>query len=358
MNRRTAYQAPLLAIIACAMISEQSIARADVFQAEEPPAAHAERAERALTGGIGAVEDFVEVFTLDSAAKDETKGIYGLNLSHYDPQCFNETTRKEDCSCTGLDYKKLSENVKFVWLKASDGSSSTFKKSYKDPKFEAHWKALRAARPDLHIGAYHFLRPEVSADGSANRPAEESGNAQADNFLEQYTLISSADKPRMPIVVDFEDSHVVCKSGSKCEDDWDLRDADSSLKILITWLEKVETATGVRPMIYTRKGWMEEHQPTATAVISAKYKYWLSLYPKKQQSWNTIFQAKPFRMPALPKGASYGATGGQYNDKHIWQFSESGAVGPAAASCGAGRLYVDMSWFPGDQSSFDKQFGK
>jgi GH25 family lysozyme M1 (1,4-beta-N-acetylmuramidase) len=224
--------------------------------------------------------------------------------------------------------------------------------------FQTHWTRLRAARPDLHIGAYHFLRPEISADGSANRPPEESGDEQADLFLTQYRLIASTDKPRMPIVVDFEDSHVVCKAGSACEDDWDLRDADSSLKILITWLEKVEAATGVRPMIYTRKGWLEQHQPAATSVLSAKYKYWLSLYPKHQESWNDIFQGKPFRMPALPKGAKYNSVGSQYSDKHIWQYSESGAVSPAAASCGAGRLYVDMSWFPGDQTSFDQQFGR
>jgi hypothetical protein len=162
----------------------------------------------------------------------------------------------------------------------------------------------------------------------------------------------------MPIVVDFEDSHIICKRGTHCDDDWDLRDAESSLKILTTWLERVERETGVRPMIYTRKNWLEQHQPTATAMLNGKYKYWLSQYPLRQQNWNAMFSAKPFRMPSLPKGATYSGAGGQYADKHIWQFSESAAVDPAAASCGAGRLYVDMSWFPGDEASFEQQFGR
>ena len=67
----------------------------------------------------------------------------GIDLSHHN-------------KLTSSDWEQLeSRNIKFVYLKVSEGAS------YKDPMRFKHYN--RAVQHGMHVGTYHFFRDNVSA---------------------------------------------------------------------------------------------------------------------------------------------------------------------------------------------------
>ena len=120
-----------------------------------------------------------------------------------------------------IDMRKLSEeNVSFVYIKATEGSS------YQDARFQENWK--NAHDCGLPAGAYHFF----SFDSS--------GQTQAQNYIDTVGKLKGDLIP----VVDFE------YYGDKEKNPPDKEKVLSELHTLLDILEK---EYGVKPMIYTLK---------------------------------------------------------------------------------------------------------
>ena len=123
-----------------------------------------------------------------------------------------------------IDMRKLSEeNVSFVYIKATEGSS------YQDARFQENWK--NAHDCGLPAGAYHFF----SFDSS--------GQTQAQNYIDTVGKLKGDLIP----VVDFE------YYGDKEKNPPDKEKVLSELHTLLDILEK---EYGVKPMIYTLKNHM------------------------------------------------------------------------------------------------------
>ncbi len=163
----------------------------------------------------------------------------------------------------------------FAFMKATDGIT------YVDPEFATNWSGARAA--GLLRGAYHFY--ETNDDPTA----------QAENFLKAVQL----EPGDLPPVVDIERT----KSGQS---------ASQIVQDLQTWLDKVEQATGLVPIIYTGPGYWDSLGTSAFG----HYPLWIAEYGVQS--------------PKLPNGWARWT---------FWQFSESGTV--------AGISPVDQDVFNG-----------
>ncbi|GAB3539848.1 hypothetical protein GCM10027443_36910 [Pontibacter brevis] len=125
--------------------------------------------------------------------------VYGVDVSHY---------QKE------IDWQQVRENeVTFAFVKATEG------RSLKDKQFQDNWDGAGAA--GIARGAYHFYLPYIKPE------------LQAENFISTVKL-SVGD---LPPVLDVE------VRGR--------RPVAQLRKDLKVWLEQVEKAYGVKPIIYT-----------------------------------------------------------------------------------------------------------
>ncbi|ARS34517.1 glycoside hydrolase family 25 protein [Pontibacter actiniarum] len=133
--------------------------------------------------------------------------VYGVDVSHY---------QKE------VDWQKVRENeVVFAFVKATEGVS------LKDRKYEENWAGAGAA--GIIRGAYHFYLPYLN-------PEE-----QAQHFVSSVQLQSGD----LPPVLDVE------VRGRK-----PVAQLRQDLKV---WLEKVENAYGIKPIIYTNFKFYEDY---------------------------------------------------------------------------------------------------
>lgn len=120
-----------------------------------------------------------------------------------------------------IDMEKLKEqNIAFIYIKATEGSSS------QDDRFAENWK--NAEEASLLSGAYHFF----SYDSE--------GKTQAENFIK---TVGKDIKDRLIPVVDVE------YYGDKEKNPPVKEDVRRELK---TYLSVIENEYGVKPMIYTR----------------------------------------------------------------------------------------------------------
>lgn len=106
------------------------------------------------------------------------------------------------------DWNKIDTNIKFVFIKSTEG------KSFKDPKFDSNWK--NAKKHGFIRGAYHFFSPNISAE------------EQFLNFKNNVKL----SKGDLPPVVDVE-----------------VRDID--MNEVNKWIKLVEDHYGIKPIIYS-----------------------------------------------------------------------------------------------------------
>jgi len=164
----------------------------------------------------------------------------------------------------------------FAFMKATDGIT------YTDPEFATNWSGARAA--NLLRGAYHFY--ETNDDPTA----------QAQNFLSAVQL----EPGDLPPVVDIERT----KSGES---------ASQIVKDLQTWLDVVEQATGLVPIIYTSNGYWNSLGTSAFG----RYPVWIAEYGVDS--------------PTVPAG---------WTSWTFWQSSESGTVSGISGS-------VDLDVFQG-----------
>ncbi len=196
--------------------------------------------------------------------------IHGIDVSRYQQKIDWHEVRNMEVEGIRLG---------FVFIKATEG------KRIKDHHFNRNWREARANR--MVRGAYHYFHPSVDAA------------AQATHFIRRVTL-----KPGdLPPVLDIEETNGVSRSA-----------LIASVKI---WLEKVEAAYGVKPILYTG---------------SHFYETWLAGHFDAYPLWIAHYETQRPRI-----GRSW----------HFWQHSESGKVSGIQGN-------VDFNVFNGDSAAFKR----
>lgn len=178
--------------------------------------------------------------------------------------------------------------IAFAYAKTSDGGTGS------DQKFATNWAGMKAA--GIPRGAYHFFRPATSAE------------AQADHFVQLVGALAPGDLPPM---LDLEETKT-----ATAPEQWDAVAVDARVPLVLTWLERVEAALGLRPILYTRRGFVQTYFPDPGQLTD--YLLWVAHYTGKPA-------------PDVPAG---------WQDWTFWQFSETGTVPGIAGS-------VDLDRFNG-----------
>lgn len=196
---------------------------------------------------------------------DEKNSTIGVDVSSYQ---------------ANINMSKLKEqNIKFIYIKATEGSKT------KDGKFTENWKNAKNA--ELLSGAYHFF----SYDSE--------GKTQAENFIK---TVGKDIKGRLIPAVDVE------YYGDKEQNPPSKEDAVRELKV---FLEMIEKAYGIKPLIYTRT---EIYDKYIKGEFD-KYKKWISSF-YTPLSWN--YRDDWYIWQYLNKGELEGYTGGEkYIDLNI-----------------------------------------
>lgn len=190
----------------------------------------------------------------------------------------------------GIDWPKVrATGQRFVIAKATEGIT------YKDPTFDDNWFGAKSA--GLLRGAYHFFRCNVDA------------RKQADYFIDYVRSVK--DDGEFPPVLDLETNDGMTK--------------DKIVPAVKVWLDRVETAFGKKPIIYSGQYFLQDYLVVAGGGPPAwakDYPLWLAQYPNQYQEG-----MKPF----LPRG---------WFNWTIWQYSDKGVVNGINAK-------VDMNIFNG-----------
>ena len=196
---------------------------------------------------------------------DEKNSTIGVDVSSYQ---------------ANINMNKLKEqNIKFIYIKATEGSSK------QDDKFAENWENSKQA--ELLSGAYHFF----SYDSE--------GKTQAENFIK---TVGTDIKGRLLPVVDVE------YYGDKEQNPPNKEDVIRELKIFLEMLEK---EYGVKPLIYTEADLYDKYLKGEFD----GYKKWMSsLYTPL--SWN--YKDDWYIWQYLNRGELEGYTGGEkYIDLNI-----------------------------------------
>ncbi len=152
----------------------------------------------------------------------------------------------------------------FAFIKATEGIT------YVDPMFAENWSGAKAA--GLLRGAYHFFE------------ANDDPQQQVENFLNTVTL----EPGDLPPVLDVESS----STSSQVP-------AATIVESIAAWLQAVEQATGLTPILYTDAS------------------YWNSLATEQFGGYPLWIAEYGVASPTLPQGWTSWA---------FWQFTESGTV--------------------------------
>lgn len=197
--------------------------------------------------------------------------INGLDVSHH----------QEDIIWSAV----VKAGMRFAYAKASEGIG------LQDSKFDDNWEGMKKA--GIIRGAYHFFHPAL--------PPEK----QVKNFLGVVGPLLPGD---LPPALDLEET-------GKDHDEWPSIPMASRLGMVMTWLKAVEAAVGIRPVIYTRAGWMKQFLPSAPGL--ADYPLWVASYRA-----NAVKPTVPANWKAWT----------------MWQFSEAGSVAGVKGPCDLNRF--------------------
>lgn len=112
--------------------------------------------------------------------------------------------------------------------------------------------------------------------------------------------------------------------GYVCDGWAELKTSEIIVK-LKDWLSTVAVASPRRPIIYTRSNYWRDMLGEAGFDLIKPYAIWLAQYPKDSSRWHDAHAANPWRMPDLPKSASYplGKFSDSYAAGHFWQFVQT-----------------------------------
>jgi lysozyme len=208
--------------------------------------------------------------------------VNGIDVSAYKPQ---------------VDWAKVrAQGVRFVFVKASQGIGIV------DTSFADHWDG--AKRAGLLRGAYHYL--VVGQDPVT----------QAALFVKTV----GNDKGELPPILDVEVKYNENASNNQI------------LAVTKIWLDKVEQATGRKPIVYSNYYYFRDHISApgtgAPPAWANNYPLWIAQYPYHYQDG---------MMPLQPNG---------WQDWKFWQYSEQGRLAGITEPNGAPAL-VDLDFFRG-----------
>jgi lysozyme len=180
----------------------------------------------------------------------------------------------------------------------SAGARFTFIKvsqaTWLDRDYTINWQNAKNA--GIPRGGFHFLDWAIKPE------------TQADFF----SGVLANDPGELQPVVDFENYGAV---------------PSNAQAILWAFLQRLEANMGVIPMIYT--GYYFWKEKGTLSLGWAKYPLWIAAYANK---------------PMIPA---------PWTDYKYWQYSETGD----GKKFGGEALGMDMDWYNGTQSDFDKEYG-
>jgi lysozyme len=213
---------------------------------------------------------------------------HGVDVSRYEPN---------------VDWRKLREQgFKFAIMKATESTNIV------DPLFATHWAGARAE--GILRGAYHYLH------------AGEDAGKQANLFISTV----GSDQGELPPIVDLEDAANEDQSNSKII---------ASCKAILDLIEK---SFGRKPIVYSRRNYMDQHMTiNGKAPDWAKdYDLWLAQYPYKFDPAMHPNVNMPSQPPGWTKGWKF------------WQYSEHGIVDGITDN--NRPTQVDLNWFNGTEA--------
>jgi lysozyme len=229
-------------------------------------------------------------------------GIYGIDVSHH-----NEDGK------TPIDWPKIAnQKVVFAYIKATQG------RRFFDNRFNGSWAAIGALQSQGHKiyrGAYHFLS------------AQDDPDKQVQNFLRAIGTLGPSD---LPPCLDVEWDLAKQPDGTK-RDKWDDFSEQQIVEKISAWIEKVEAATGKKPILYTAASWWNKHIPTSRKFVERQI--WVADYG----AW-----ALQRQTPRVPNNHNW----------VLWQFTDTGKPVQGGLS---GR--VDANVFKGKLTDFQRAFG-
>jgi GH25 family lysozyme M1 (1,4-beta-N-acetylmuramidase) len=309
-------------------------------------------------------------YKLTKEERDKFKGNFGINVSHYDfdintdrAECkTQEGYLKKKCSCS-MDWQGLvDQGLYYAYAKATDGESV-------DLSFQKFWTELEPLHEDrtIYRGAYHFLRPGVSAE------------KQAAAFLKAVGAVNGEKPLQLPPVLDVEwaskrmavgsDAYDNCPRNRRTQsgdvaicDMWYTKQPAEIVAMAKKWIEIVEAATGRPVAIYTNAGaWWDEVLGETGKDLAKSQPFWLSRYtqngPKYMKAWTSKGGSPKWGMPPLPNSIEYPQEA--YEKGHFWQFSEEARVPNRVYTCNGTRVSkpMELNFIPAKGSVFRKAFG-
>lgn len=222
-----------------------------------------------------------------------TQYAHGMDFSHHNVT-YPERPFKTD--------KALAKNVTFAWMKASDGYVINFAQENQFIDEEFTPSTLDAINANILVGAYHYF--------AANNTVQ----AQVDNFLGQLDTVTVQN---LPPVLDLEDA----PKGNVQE--YQGR--------VIEWLEKVEAATGVQPILYSAKYFYDDYLDMQG--INA-YPLWIANYTTREN-------------PLMP------------NSRQAWRFWQYSAdENKLGSEYGLWSTSVDLNRFIGNEGDLATDYSK
>jgi lysozyme len=202
--------------------------------------------------------------------------IEGIDVSHYQGQ---------------PDFARVYDAERsFIYLKCLDGIHGA------DATFTANRKAAHAGK--LLVGAYHFFRPTQDA------------GAQADAFC---AIVGSIQPGELPPMLDIEEA-----PANGVTDTWPSLVLTDRLAAIARFIQDVETGLGVRPILYTRRGFW--NTMLAGSAEFAACQLWLAEYR---------VPAGDSDAPHLPQG---------FTSWTFWQYSGTGACDGVQGQCDLDRF--------------------
>lgn len=153
--------------------------------------------------------------------------IHGIDISHHQERIdWGEVRRM----------KIRGDSISFVFMKATEGAFHI------DPVFKENWE--KAHKNNLVCGAYHYFKPKTNV------------KLQASIFRNIVKL----KKGDLPPVLDVEESQGLSKK--------------ELLKKVNQWLKMIETAYGVKPLIYTNISFYNQYFSSDFD----QYPFWIAHY--------------------------------------------------------------------------------
>lgn len=180
--------------------------------------------------------------------------------------------------------------LSFCFVRATVGAQTI------DSAFSANWNGVQDA--GLIRGPYHFFWPLADP------------KQQADNFIQTVGALQSGD---LSPALDLEEAF---PKGSPQQDVWTEISAAQRLPMIQDWLNRVEQALGVTPIIYTRRSFVQDLLGDDVQAL-AGYPLWVAHYTDAPQ-------------PSFP------AT---WKSWTFWQYSDTNAVAGVTGKVDGDRFY-------------------